>query len=259
MVVSAVILTRDEADHLVGALESVGWCDEVLVVDSYSTDRTREIATTYDARIIDAPKRPLDQPYDHFRQIGVEAATNNLVLLLDADEVLTAELQQYLKRVTSGLAAQIKVVRAPVVNYVGGELLARGWPNYKPLIVRRNAVGFKQDVHDFLRIDGKPVDDVCSQHIHDVPATDKLTVQHRLAQTVGERWRSQRRYARIAGASRDFSVVKLLLAPLWGFYHRVIEQQGWRDGITGVTLGLCYSWFLFETQLRAGLRTRDTH
>lgn len=48
--------------------------------------------------------------------------------------------------------------------------------------------------------------------------------------------------------------MKLLFAPPWGLYNRFVTQRGWRDGIAGVGLAVCYAWFLFEAQLRAGKR-----
>ncbi len=88
---SAVLITLNEEHSLPRALDSVAWCDEIIVVDSGSTDRTVEISRSYpNCRVIDQSFLG----YGQQKRKAVEAASNDWVLSIDADEVLDAELQQ---------------------------------------------------------------------------------------------------------------------------------------------------------------------
>ncbi len=88
--ISAVLITLDEEQNLPGALDSVAWCDEIVVLDSGSSDDTVEIARSY-------PNcRVLHQPflgYGPQKRRAVEAASNDWILSLDADEILDERLQ----------------------------------------------------------------------------------------------------------------------------------------------------------------------
>src|SRR5215210_6834009 len=96
MRITATIITHNEAHHIRAACESVAWADEVLVVDSESTDETREIAATFGARVINRPW----QGFAAQKQLAAEAALHDWIFSLDADE-----------RVSDELAASIKDLR----------------------------------------------------------------------------------------------------------------------------------------------------
>lgn len=86
---SAVILTRNEEHNLPRCLESVGWVDEVLVLDSGSTDRTVEIARKFGAKV----HQVTWEGFGKQKQKGVDLASGEWVLSIDADEVVTPELK----------------------------------------------------------------------------------------------------------------------------------------------------------------------
>src|SRR5918998_6512351 len=89
MKISVTIITFNEAENIRAACESVAWADEVLVVDSESTDATREIAEGCGARVV-------CRPWPGFaaqKQFAAEAASNEWVFSLDADERVSAELR----------------------------------------------------------------------------------------------------------------------------------------------------------------------
>ncbi len=96
--VSCVIITFNEEENLVECLKSVSWCDEITLVDSGSTDNTIKIAEKYGAKIY---KR--DFPgYGEQKQYAVSLASNDWILSIDADEIITKELQEsILKRFSS--------------------------------------------------------------------------------------------------------------------------------------------------------------
>lgn len=150
-----------------------------------NTDRPREIAKSFGATVIDSPRSRPGEPYDHLRRLSADAAPNDRLLHLDADESLPVGLREYLPSLPVG--DEVSVVRAPVLSYLGDELLIRGWPVYKPMVVRRDAVTFVRDVHDFLRIDGQRVDKLDDDVVHDLPVTHRLAVSHCIAESVSER------------------------------------------------------------------------
>src|SRR6201991_2213956 len=89
MKLTACIITYNEADRIESCLRSVSFCDEIVVVDSHSTDATRQIATSLGARVIER-----DWPgYRSQKQFAIETASHDWVLCLDADERVTTELR----------------------------------------------------------------------------------------------------------------------------------------------------------------------
>src|SRR3569832_750029 len=87
---TAGIITYNEADRIDACLRSLSFCDEIVVVDSHSTDATGQIAGSLNARVIER-----DWPgYRSQKQFAIEAASHDWVLCLDADERVTRELRE---------------------------------------------------------------------------------------------------------------------------------------------------------------------
>ena len=114
---SAVIIAQDEEENLGAALESARFCDEVLVVDSGSRDRTREVAAAAGARVV------VNEPWPGFvmqRNFAIAAARHDWVLSLDADERVSPALRGH------GLRhAGYRIPRVAV--YLGREIRATDW------------------------------------------------------------------------------------------------------------------------------------
>jgi len=109
--ISVVVLTLNEADNLARCLDSVRWCDDILVLDSGSTDATVAIAQAAGARV-------LTRAFDTFasqRNFAMEegALRNPWVLHLDADEVVTPELRRELSAISAMATASFPVYRVP--------------------------------------------------------------------------------------------------------------------------------------------------
>src|SRR5882672_9743760 len=111
MKITATIITLNEADHIREACAAVAWADEILVVDSGSTDDTRQIAADCGARV-------LTNPWPGFakqKQFAVDVAANDWIFSLDADERISPELQasidQVRRRDESQLAGGYRVAR----------------------------------------------------------------------------------------------------------------------------------------------------
>src|SRR5918998_4174286 len=89
MKISATIITLDEQRNIARAIESLRCCDEIVVVDSGSTDRTAEIAERLGARVIESPW----PGYARQKNLAAEHASNDWILSIDADEALSEALE----------------------------------------------------------------------------------------------------------------------------------------------------------------------
>src|SRR5665213_1572462 len=110
---SAYILTYNEAEKIEAAVSSVLWADEIVVVDSFSVDRTREIATSLGARVVDIPFNG----FGELRNRAIEACRHDWIFSLDADERCTAEVRD---EILALLAAgpPLDVYRVPRRSYM---------------------------------------------------------------------------------------------------------------------------------------------
>src|SRR5213080_4411888 len=95
MKITATIITLNEAENIRAACESVAWADEILVVDSESTDATREIAAQCGARVVVNPW----PGFSAQKQFAVNAASHDWIFSLDADERISAELRASIDQV----------------------------------------------------------------------------------------------------------------------------------------------------------------
>ncbi len=90
--ISAVILTKNEENNIVDCLDSVSWCDEILIVDDFSTDRTLEVVRNYGPRV-KVFQRRLENDFSSQRNFGLTKSRNDWVLFIDADERLSNSLK----------------------------------------------------------------------------------------------------------------------------------------------------------------------
>jgi (heptosyl)LPS beta-1,4-glucosyltransferase len=138
MKVSATIITQNEADNIRDACESVSWADEILVVDSESTDDTRRIAADCGARVIINPWPGFAKQ----KQFAVDSAAHDWIFSLDADERVSSELRASIgelpARNQDELAAGYRVARRAF--YMGRWIRGGGWyPDYQLRLFNRNS------------------------------------------------------------------------------------------------------------------------
>ena len=149
--ISCVIHTFNSEKYLEQCLKSILWCDEIVIVDMYSTDKTVEIATKYGAMIYMHENLGYADPA---RAFGVEKCQNNWILALDSDELITQRLSEELKMNASG--NEVDVVLIGRRNFFfGTELKGGGWGHTQDVIPRFFKKGFilyNGKVHDFIQI-----------------------------------------------------------------------------------------------------------
>src|SRR6266540_5737563 len=143
--ISAVVITGNEEQKIERCLKSMMWVDEIVVVDSFSTDRTVEICKRYTDKVF---QHPWPHSSSEQRKVADHYATNDWVLALDADEVVTLGLRDEIIKVFT-LGPQVDLFMIPRKEYFAGKWIeAGGWyPQYKTILYRRSMGDWIGPIH----------------------------------------------------------------------------------------------------------------
>ncbi|HDH96448.1 MAG TPA: glycosyltransferase family 2 protein, partial [Proteobacteria bacterium] len=149
---SVVIIAYNEEANIERALASVAWADEIVVVDSGSTDRTVEICRRHGARVI-------ERPWEGFiaqKNFALAQAENEWVLSIDADEEVSPRLAESIKSVLAGDGRFDGYMVKRRVFYLGRWINHCGWyPDWRVRLVRKSKARWVGDqVHETLEVDG---------------------------------------------------------------------------------------------------------
>ena len=224
--ISACIIAFNEADRIGDCLASLAFCDEIVVVDSHSTDATREIAAAMGARV-------LERTFEGFRnqqQFAVEQAAHDWVLCLDADERVGAELRASIEAERARGFAGAAGYRFARLSEYFGKFLRHGnaYPDRVLRLFDRRRGGWRgaREIHEAASVDGD-VRTLRGDLIH----YPYRSLEQQLAKT--------QRYARMM-AEHDHSrgkratLAKLVLAPAWRFWRGYVLRLGFLDGWHGL-------------------------
>jgi (heptosyl)LPS beta-1,4-glucosyltransferase len=236
----AVILTRNEAEHIAACINSVQWADSILVFDSFSTDNTVEIAEHAGARVI----QHTFENYSKQRTAALAAVSEEWVFFVDADERSSPEQAAEIRaKITN---PKIDGYWVPRHNYIFGRLTRHtGWfPDYQLRLLRRENARYDmtRDVHELAILE------------HEVGYLETPFIHYNyrdLAQFVEK----QERYTDYAARDlyRQGVHVKpqnFVLQPLRQFVWRFVTLQGYRDGLHGLRLSVLMAWYEFQKYVR---------
>ena len=224
--VSACIIARNEAQRLPACLASVAFCDEIVVVDSGSSDGTPELAERAGARVV-------HQPWKGFggqRNVAIDNARGDWVLEVDADERISPRLRGEIERFLADPPAGVELAGLPLRDHFLGHPLGPSakYPKYRHRLLRRGAYRHREDrtVHEGL----VPVGAV---HPFEGDLEHVLATSWREA--LGDAWT----YARLeagqvtAPVTVAGTVKGALLRPAVKLVYRMVVDGGWRDGWPG--------------------------
>ena len=245
---SVTVITRDEEAQIGACLESVGWADEIVVIDTGSADRTLEICRKYTPCVETHPW----EGYTAAKNAAIERATGDWILSLDADERVRTELHgeiAALRQQSPALLADGYAI--PRRNYLWGRWLRYGglYPDYQIRLFKRGRGCFKaRRVHESVQIDGRvrrlrqPLEHYSYQRLSDViQRLDRYTDLSAL--DLYER-------------GRPFRVTALVTRPLGRFLRNYVLKQGFRDGIPGLIMAVSYAYSVFSREAKLWELTR---
>jgi hypothetical protein len=236
--ISAVIIAFNEEAKIADAIRSVEWADEVLVVDSESTDRTREIASGLGARVVVEKWRGFAAQ----KQFAADAATNDMIVSIDADERVTPRLRAEIIAVRdSGNAAD--GYRLPRLStYMGREIRHGGWyPDWQLRFFDRRKARWKMvAIHESVELaEGARSGQLKGDLLHfsvDSVADHAAMIQERYA-PFGARSMFEK--------GRRTSMVQIAFTPPLTFLANYILQAGFLDGLPGICIAYFAAYNVF--------------
>ncbi len=231
---TAVILTLNEARHIVPCIESLRWADAILVLDSFSTDETVALAEEAGVRVIQHPF----ENYSQQRNVALDAVKSEWLFFVDADERATPELAAEITRIIAADRAEVGWW-APRHNIIlGHRMRGAGWrPDYQLRLLRPDRARYdpRRAVHEEAQLDGP---------------TGHLThsLIHYNYDTLGQFIAKQRRYTDYdVGILIEKGIHPKAATPytqlLRHFWWRFVTLGGWRDGFHGLLLSALMGYY----------------
>jgi glycosyltransferase involved in cell wall biosynthesis len=225
--VSVCIVCRNEADKLPACLESVGWADEIIVLDLQSSDDSAGVARRHGARVISHERVPV---VEAVRNVVADAAAGDWILAMDPDERVTPGLREELLRLRH--RNDIDVVAIPFMNYDLGYPATHPMHRYdpKPRFYRRASVRWPEVPN--------ALPSVTPDRRLDLPARDDLVMIHDRNRTVAEAIERALRYAPAEAQSMvdrgQVFTARAMLRTLGGkAYRQFVVAEPWREGVPG--------------------------
>ena len=236
--VSACVITQDEEHNIEACLASLAWCDEIVVVDSGSRDRTCELAAAAGARVFERPW----PGYAEQKQFAVEQARHDWILSLDADERLSPQLTAEIQgQQTEGFpAAAYSLPRCS--RYLGAWIRHGTWyPDRSVRLFDRQRARWRSHrlhaIHESVEVDGPVVAlqaDLLHEPFRDI--SEHLATIDRYTTAIAQGLHAQGRRAHWWDVT---------LHPAAEALRFLVFKQGLRDGWRGLILGVLHAHYVF--------------
>ena len=246
--ISAVLITKDEEDNIPRALRSVSFADEIIVLDTGSTDRTVEICRAGGARVEVAEWRG----YVAAKNAVADLAGGDWLLSIDADEEVTPELREEIEKVVTDPRDKTGFFFPRRNHYLGRWVRRCGWyPDYQLRLWRRGRgrwVGGR--VHERVEVDG-------------LTGRTKAALNHFTYSSIDEHLRRISVYADLSAhdkfdAGKRAGLFGLLFSAPWQFIRLFILRGGMFDGVTGLAVAGMGAYYAFLKKLKLWeLQTRE--
>lgn len=245
---TAIIPTGNEIHNIEEVIASVDFADEILVVDSFSTDGTFEKAQELATKVI----RREYQYSASQKNWAIPQAQHEWILLVDADERVTPELKKEIQDILKNPTKDIAAYWIGRLNHFMGEAVNySGWRNDKVIrLFKRDLCKYEdKHVHAEIIVDG-------------TVSKLKNKFYHNTYITLDKYFEKMNRYATWQAKDYDKKTGKLtayhfVIKPFWGFFKHYIIQSGFRDGLVGLVIGYIQGYVIFMRYVKLWLLRKD--
>ncbi|MGD2029566.1 MAG: glycosyltransferase family 2 protein [Desulfobacterales bacterium] len=243
---TACLITFNEEDNVIAALESIGFADEIIVIDSHSTDGTRELARGFRGRSRDGREiepRVIERDWPgHVEQknFAIDQAQHDWVFCLDADERVSPRLR---KEIETELAVDLPEFDGYTMPrktyYLGRWILRGGWyPDQKLRLFRRSRGRWTGiNPHDHVKVQGRTRD-------------LEGDLYHFSYRNIADHLRTINFFTDIASKEKQkrsvrYPLARMLIHPPYKFFKMYFLKQGFREGIPGFIIAIIGMFYVF--------------
>jgi len=246
--VSAYVIAYNDEPNMRPCLESLTWADEIIVVDSFSTDATEKIAREFTQHVYQHEFHG----FGDLRNTAVAHATHEWIFSLDTDERATPELRDEVRRVI-GRSDAADAYFVPRKNYFLGRWIRHCgfYPDYRqPQLFRKGRLRYRQEmVHESFDLEGRT--GYLHEHVLQYPFRDidqYLMKMDRYSELMAQR---------MARDGRSFHAHQLVSHPCFTFFKMYIGRAGFLDGMPGLILSGLYAYYTFIKYAKLWEMTRN--
>ncbi|MFB0517685.1 MAG: glycosyltransferase family 2 protein [Acidobacteriota bacterium] len=233
--ISAVIITRDEEERIVPTLQSLDWVDEIVVVDTHSQDRTRELCRKYTDRVYVREWKGYVEQKNYVLQL----ASHDWVLSLDADERVSEELRAEIgELIKEGMDCDGYYISRKVF-YLGRWIKHCGWyPDYKMRLFKKSRARWVGgSVHESCLVEGKV-------------GYLRSPLLHYTYRNISEHLSRNNLYAELSAQDKFHQgeragIAKLIFFPMATFIKTYFIKLGFLEGVAGLIISVISATYVF--------------
>jgi glycosyltransferase involved in cell wall biosynthesis len=237
--ISAVIITKNEENMIVDCIESVSFCDEVIVVDNNSDDRTAEIAKKMNAKVVKAGLLN----FAELRNLGLQKVKTSWILYIDADERIDEKLKNAIKTIIDQQEQIYDGYRLQRKNFYFGN---HEWPQIEKLerlFKKKTIKEWRGELHETAVVDGDigDIDGYLLHYTHrDLSSMLKKTIE----------WSNIEAGLRFKANHPPVVWWRFPRVMLTAFYESYVRQKGYKVGAVGLMESIYQSFSMFITYAR---------
>lgn len=238
--ISAVILCKNAEELIADCIDSVSFCDEVIIIDDNSTDRTPEIAKMMGASVYPYS----NESFAKKRNLGLKKAKGKWVLYLDVDERLSPELQESIKKIVESKRDVYSAYQLQRKNFYLGK---NEWPTIEKmarLFKKTKLEEWYGDLHETARVDG-PIGEITDGIIMHFTHQDLAGMVNKTI-----KWSKIEAELRYNAGHPKMSWWRFYRVMLTAFYDSYVKQKGYKVGTAGLIESMYQSFSMFITYAR---------
>ena len=241
MKLSILIPTYNCESTIISTLQSIKWADEIIVVDSFSNDKTLDLVSGFGCKIlqhkyINSAKQ---------KNWALAYCTHDWVLQIDSDELLEPDAENIIRSAIANSTENVHCFKMPRKNHVLGKWVKYGglYPDWEYRLFRKKyGKWWDREVHSRIVVSGK------------IGILDTHLIHHGMP-NISKQLSNLNRYTRyeadeLKKRNIKFSFVKWILGPVYIFMRRYFLLQGFRDGWRGLFLAVYASFYIFLTHTK---------
>lgn len=242
--ISVVIHTYNNEAFIRECLEAVKDFDEIVICDMYSTDRTLDIAREYNAKIVQHENIGWADPARNF---AISQASQEWVLVVDSDEIITKDLKEYLYDFLKD-PKDVTAIKIPRLNFYWGKPMEMFYPDSITRFFKRDLVDWPPYVH------GTPTVSEGETLIID-PNKREMSILHRSIDSFASEINTLNKYStlevdRMKGSGKKVSIPYAAWKAVWTTFEKFVLKGGYKDGTRGFIMCVRMGFYKFATQAK---------